>query len=165
MPKGDTIRVTLLISGSILIIIGVILMGWMWANLNNHDVIEVNLADGVTYPVLFEDLSLVPGDERSYDISLRSTSAKNCDLTLDFVELEDKTLKNYLRVKVTVGNDKICDALLAEVLAGDAFVLPVDFTGNKNTKLTVTYYLPEAIGNEAKNAGAVFELQITANNR
>ena len=39
-----------------------------------------------------------------------------------------------------------------------------DFRENKNTELKVIYYLPLDVGNEAKNAEAIFELQLTASN-
>ena len=42
--------------------------------------------------------------------------------------------------------------------------LPVHFDLLHNTELTVEYYMPIEIGNEAKNAEAHFELHLTASN-
>ena len=42
--------------------------------------------------------------------------------------------------------------------------LPVDFSEGKNTELKITYYLPIDIGNEAKNAEAIFELRFESSN-
>ena len=61
-------------------------------------------------------------------------------------------------------DEAVCDELLADVIANDDLVLPVDFKENKNTKLKVVYYLPLEVGNDAKNAEALFELRLTATN-
>jgi hypothetical protein len=67
-------------------------------------------------------------------------------------------------VKIISGDEVICDELLAKVFEDDDIVLPVDFAEDKNTELKIVYYLPVDIGNEAKNAEAVFELLLTASN-
>ena len=46
----------------------------------------------------------------------------------------------------------------------EKIVLPVDFDEGENTELKIVYYLPLDVGNEAKNAEAVFELLLTASN-
>ena len=164
MPKSKLMRI-ILIAGSVLIIVGVSLMGWMLATEDERGVIEVKLEDGKTESLAFEDLTLVPSEECEYTIQLEKTSASKYDLELDFVDTDEKkTLKNYARVKIVANGEVISDELLADAFEKEKIVLPVDFDEGENTELKIVYYLPLEVGNEAKNAEAVFELLLTASN-
>lgn len=163
MPKSKLMRI-ILVAGSVLIIVGVSLMGWMLETEDERGVIEVKLEDGKTESLAFEDLTLVPGEECEYIIQLEKTSASKYDIELDFVETEEKTLKNYARVKIVANGEVISDELLADAFEKEKIVLSVDFDNGKNTELKVVYYLPIDVGNEAKKAEAVFELLLTASN-
>jgi len=164
MPKSKLMRI-FLIAGSVLIIVGVSLTGWMLATEDERDVIEVELEDGKTETLAFDDLTLVPGEECEYIINLEKTSASKYDLELDFVDTdEEKTLKNYARVKVFANGEVVSDDLLADAFEKEKIILSVDFDEGKNTELKIVYYLPLDVGNEAKNAEAVFELLLTASN-
>lgn len=154
----------MLIVGSVLIIGGVVLMTCMLATENDRDVIDVQLDEGKTQSVKFENLSLVPGQECEYTIRLEKVSLDECELNLDFVEMDEGSLKKFARVKIISNGEVLCDELLADVLEGDSVILPVDFDEGKNTELKIVYYLPIEIGNEAKNATAAFELRLTASN-
>ena len=150
-------------SGMILIGLGLILLTVATKDDRNH--IVVDLSGGKTQTVEFSELCLLPGGECSYNISLKNTTdASECDLILDFVELEEKLLKNFARVQILSKDTVICDELLATVFEDEGIVLPANFKTGDNTELTIVYYLPLDTGNEAKNAEAVFELRLTASN-
>ena len=163
MPKSKLMRI-ILIAGSVLIVVGVSLMGWMLSTEDERGVIEIKLEDGKTESLAFEDLTLVPGEECEYTIQLEKTSASKYDLELDFVETEEKTLKNYARVKIVANGNVISDELLADAFENEKIFLHVDFDEGKNTELKIVYYLPIEIGNEAKNTEAAFDLLLTASN-
>lgn len=163
MYTSKVMRIILAI-GSVLIIVGVSMMGGMLATREERGVMEVKLDDGETETLTFENLSLVPGEECEYIIQFEKTNAKKYDLELDFVETKENTLKNYARVKIFANGEVICDELLADAFDKEKIMLPVDFDEGKNTELKVVYYLPIDVGNEAKRAEAVFELLITASN-
>lgn len=164
MPKSKLMRI-ILIAGSVLIIVGVSLMGWMLATEDERGVIEVKLEDGKTESLAFEDLTLVPGEECEYIIKLEKSGASKYDLELDFVDTdEEKTLKNYARVKILANGEVVSDELLADAFENEKIILPVDFDEGKNTELKIVYYLPLEVGNEAKKAEAFFELLLKASN-
>jgi ribonuclease-3 len=75
-------------------------------------------------------------------------------------------LDDYLRLGVgeEQSGGRTKPSLLADAFESDAIVLPVDFSQNRNTELTVTYYMPSEVGNEAENAEAIFDLRIVASN-
>ena len=154
----------MLIVGSVLIVGGIVLMSWMLATENDRDVIDVQLDEGKTQSVKFENLSLVPGQECEYTIRLEKVSMDECDLSLDFVETDEGELKKFARVKIIANGEVLCDEKLADAFEGESVVLPVDFGESKNTELKIVYYLPTEVGNEAKNATAAFELRLTASN-
>ena len=164
MNKSVLMRVVTLAAGA-LILVGVSLMTWMLVTDEERNNIKVNLTDGDTEVLEFEVVSLVPGEECEYDIQLKGDNAKQYDLGLDFVDTdEDKTLKNFARVKILANGELIRDELLADIFESEDIVLPVDFNEGKNTELKIVYYLPLDVGNEAKNAEAVFELRLKATN-
>ena len=164
MPKSKLMRI-ILIAGSVLIIVGVSLMGWMLATEDERGVIEVKLEDGKTESLAFEDLTLVPGEKCEYIIKLEKSGASKYDLALDFVDTdEEKTLKNYARVKILANGEVVSDELLADAFENEKIILPVDFDEGKNTELKIVYYLPLEVGNEAKKAEAFFELLLKASN-
>ena len=113
-------------------------------------------------------------EERDYDdiadflvlaATLIELKANSLLPKLDFVDTdEEKTLKKYARVKIVADGEVISDELLADAFEKEKIVLPVDFDDKKNTELKIVYYLPLDVGNEAKNAEAVFELLLTASN-
>jgi hypothetical protein len=163
MTKQGFMRIILSV-GSILIIIGVLLMAWTLATRDDRNVIRVQLADGQTRPIRFENLALVPGEQCSYTVLLSGTQASGCTLYLDFVETEEKTLKNFARVKIVSGEEALYDELLATAFSDEEMAIAVDFNNQQHTELEFIYYLPLDVGNEAKNAEAVFELLLTASN-
>ena len=163
MTKSILTR-TVLIMVSVFSIIGVLLICWALTTADDRNVISVSLESGETASVEFENLSLVPGDMVEYKIKLKGNHVKRYDVVLDFVEKEEKTLKHFAYVKITANDEVIYDDLLASIFSDDVIFLPVDFKEGKNTELTVSFYLPVEVGNEAKNAEALFEMLITASN-
>ncbi len=139
-------------------------MTWMLATEDERNNIVVNLSDDNTEIVEFEALTLVPGEQCEYRIKLKNKNANEYDLSLDFVELEDKTLKNFARVKIVSKDEVLYDELLADAFEDENIVFPIDFEVFRNTELRVIYYLPIEVGNEAKNAEALFKLVLTASN-
>ena len=152
----------ILIAGGALILIGVALVGWMYSNKDETSEIVVKLDEGKTELVEFERLSLLPGEECEYTVRLKRSDINKYEMKLDFVETEEGTLKNFARVKILSGGELVYDELLATAFEDEKITLSVDFAAEKNAELKIVYYLPLDVGNEAKNAEAMFELQFTA---
>ncbi len=164
MPKSKLMRIILVV-GSVLILIGVTLMAWMIATKDERGVFDVDLGDGKTEMLVFEDLALVPGESCEYIVRLKESSVSQYDLELDFVDRDqEKTLKYYARVKIVIDGEIIYDELLKDAFEDDKIVLPVDIEENKNTELKIVCYLPIEVGNEAKNTEVAFALLMKASN-
>ena len=163
MLKSIWMRIMMIV-GCLFTLVGVMFMCWMLSTEEERNVINVRLDEGATESLAFESLSLVPGDVCEYTVRLQKGGAASYELSLDFVEGEEKTLKHYARVTVLSGEEIVYDELLATAFDGEDIVLAVDFDENINTELKIVYYMPIEVGNEAKNAEAVFELQLTASN-
>ena len=162
MSKGKIMRLVLIL-GSALILVGVTLVVWTLNRNDEQNVIKVLLSDDATVTEQFESLRLVPGEECEYTVKLQSKKEVLYDLNLDFVETEDKTLKQFARVKILSNGQVLYDELLATAFEDEDIAVEVDFRTDKNTELTILYYLPIDVGNEAKNAEAIFELLLSAN--
>ena len=162
MYKSAFIIRTVLVVMSVLILLGVVLMLWMLATEDDRNNIHVHLSNGITEDIHFEALSLVPGEQCEYTLTLKSDNASKYKLTLKFIERSEGTLKNYARVKLITSAGDIYDELLVTAFDGEGIILPVDFDAKQNTMITIVYYLPIEIGNEAKNAEALFDLHLTA---
>lgn len=164
MHRGRLMRI-ILIAGSVLIIIGVALMTWMLATADERNVIKVSLDDGETKPIKFEALSLVPGSECEYVVKLKKGGgADEYDLKFDFVETGDGKLKDFARVKIITNGNVVHDELLSTALDNEHIISSVNFDEDRNTEFRIVYYLPLDVGNEAKNAEALFGLMLTASN-
>ena len=157
-------RRLVVITSCILILISVVLLAVALATSGIRNEIKVDLDDGKTENVEFDGIALVPGESCEYVIKFKGKSSLKYDTHLKFVEKEEKTLKNFARVKIMSGDEVVYDELLATAFEDDGVDLAVDFFRRKNTELKIVYYMPLDIGNEAKNAEAIFELQITAYN-
>ena len=154
----------ILIVGSILIIGGVSVMGWLLSKDSDGNMIDINLKQGETEVIEFESLCLVPGEFCEYMVTLKNGDATKYDLKLNFKETAEGTLKNFARVRMELAGEVICDELLATVFEGATIAAPVDFITNKNAELKIVYYLPLNVGNEAKNAEAIFDLMLSVSN-
>jgi hypothetical protein len=58
----------------------------------------------------------------------------------------------------------VYDDLLVNTLEDKNILFSVDFREDKNTEFRIVYYLPIDVGNEAKNAEALFGLMLKASN-
>ena len=163
MPRSRLMRI-LLVAASILIIIGVLLMTWLLKTADDRGAIKV-LLNGEQQPLKFESLKLVPGQQCEYTVNLEKIRTDDYTVNFDFIDVkEEYTLKNFARVKLVSGDEILYDELLADAFEDEKITMTVDFSEKKNTKFKVIYYLPIDVGNEAKNAEAVFELLLTASN-
>ena len=146
-----------------MIIVCVTVMGYMLYDTFNKDVMTVDLDVSETHTVEFDNLCLVPGESCEYTISLESNMAQRCTLSLNFNEVGGRDLKRYARVRIEANGEVIEDELLATVIENGDIVTDADFTTEHSIDLKVVYYLPLDVGNEAQDAEAIFELEITAN--
>ncbi len=149
---------------SVLLIGGAVLLIWLTTTEDERNVMKVNLNSEETKAIHFENLSLIPGESCEYSISMQGERAKSYDVRLNFAETEEKTLKNFARVTITVNEETVCDELLATAFEREDIGFSVEFEEEKTIDLKVTFYMPLDVGNEAKNAEALFDLLITASN-
>ena len=161
--NGTVFKRVLLIPMSILIIIGVILIGWYVIASERINSITVRLDEGETQLVEFKHIGLIPGEQCEYKITVKGKH--DFVMRLDFIEHDDpekNNLKDFAFVKIISNGETILDELLVYAFDREEIVLPIDFSEKINTELTIIYYLPVEVGNEAKNAAADFDLKIRA---
>lgn len=130
-------------------------------NDGNHSVnVELEIGEGETVP--FEKLGLVPGDSVTYDLYLSTSDGPTKTIYLEFYEIQDSPLKDFVRVRILVNDEEICDELLGDLMDSGKIDFNMDLSVGDECKVTLVYYMPTEVGNEAANAEAWFDLCITA---
>ena len=117
---------------------------------------------GVTESIMeMRDLKLNPTESKEYEVNLFCAASGEYDITLDYEELADGGMKPFVDVTVTVGEEKIYEGRLEELLSEG---MTVEFVGVLEAKdpLTVTfnYLMPYDIGNEAQGPYSDFDVHI-----
>lgn len=152
-----------LIALSVVILLAVALMAYLMTR--DRRIIKVDISSGEAQDVVFDDLVLFPGESTGYKLLLCGKYSDEYQITLEFKDNEpDKTLKDHAYIRMEKGDEILCDALLRDVLEGDGIVFTAFLTEGEAETISVIYYMPEDVGNEAQNAEADFTLMITASN-
>jgi hypothetical protein len=131
----------------------------LWSLLTEDDVVKLDT--GETSVIGFENLCLIPGQKYVYTTYLESDRLGESVIHLDFAEVQERTLKNFAYAKVEIDGEEVCDELLAKLFEGEALSANVDFSDTNLVELKIVYYLPIEVGNEAQEAEAIFQLNLT----
>lgn len=98
-----------------------------------------------------------PGSVQEYTIALTNVLSDDYEVTLSFRdEDESATLKHFLNVTISAQDVRI-EKSLDELFSGGAVSL-----GSNVSEITITYAMPEAVGNEAQGATADFCIDFSA---
>ena len=124
--------------------------------------IQVEIEEGESSVVEFEKLGLVPGQSVEYTLYLSSDDGPTKTVHFDFYETADSPLKDYVYVKMFFAGEEICDSLLADVMSDAPIEFEADLSTGDKYEITIIYYMPLEVGNEAEGAEAWFDLYITA---
>jgi hypothetical protein len=164
--KGSFINVALT-ALCVLILLGLGLSAYFVASSDRNDVVCVELGEGEKEVIAFDSLSLLPGEEEAYKISLRTSVVGVGTVSLDFAEegSEEGRLKDYLYVRLIVDGETLCDDLLSNVLSRDAIAVECELSEETPFDFLVVYYLPVETGNEVQGATAAFTLSVWASNK
>lgn len=127
-----------------------------------NDIITVELDEGVTKEVVFKKLNLAPGESCDYTLFFEREEVTAYGVTFSFEEEGDLELKNYVYVRLEANGAVIYDKLLAEAFEDEIVNLHVDPAVTGSHGITITYYLPKDVGNEAQKAQSSFKLLVTA---
>ena len=135
-------------------------MGWVLSDHNRANSITIHVETDETELVSFRHIGLIPGESCEYKIKFKGK--EDVILEFDFIEKEEKSLKNFAYVRIVSEDNVIFEELLADAFENEEIVVPISFYKKLNTELTIIYYRPDEVGNEAKNAEADFDLEIRA---
>lgn len=129
------------------------------------DIVHVQVEEGITKEVVFKKLDLAPGESCEYLLVLERDEVLGYDLTFEFEETEKLDLKKYVYIKMEICGKVFYEKLLADAFEEKTFTMHIDHKTPNDDDITVTYYLPEDVGNEAQKAQSTFKLLVTAVSR
>ena len=162
--QNTAIRVVLIVA-CVMLIAGSVLTGYMLLNLDSRNIIDVELDHEGNAFVEFSTVTISPGESKEYTMEVSSSLPGDCIVTLDFSEIGDGDLKNYMYAVVEVEGVVICDNLLADIIdSEEPLSTPCRVSKKENFEVKVKYYIPLDVGNEAKNAFADYLLHLTVSN-
>ena len=162
MRRTKDIIISIVIGVMLAVIIGEGLVLYKIIDLGKDDhSIGVEIADGESGVVSFEHLGLVPGEQIEYTLIVTSNEGPTYAVDFDFRETEDSPLSDYVYVRMLLGEEELCNALLADLMDSGAISRELKIKESDSCELTIIYYMPEEVGNEAENAEAHFDLYIT----
>lgn len=162
MKRVSDIIICILLGVMLAIIIGegILLYKIISAGNDDHS-ISVEIADGESGVAGFEHLNLVPGSEVKYTLTVNSSDGPTYAVDFEFRDRGDSPLQDYVYVRMLIGEEEICDSLLADVMDSGAISHSIKIDKGEPCEVTIIYYMPEDIGNEAEGAEAHFDIYVT----
>ena len=157
MRRDDTLTAKVFIL-CLMVILGFV----VWAFINNFfKAPEVNFdAEGVSETVSISGLALAPGDEREYSFDLKCRDSGKYQVSIELLEKADGGLKEFINVRVFLGDELVFSGNLSEVM-GDSEVLLKEHTfGRESVELRIVYDMPLEVGNEAMGKYADFDMTL-----
>lgn len=156
-----------LLSIAIGVMVGVIIFEVIFAihlyqSAGDNQNLNVKIESGEEEVVEFDALGLLPGQSTEYNLYLTTNDGPTKSVRLEFREKEDSPLADFVRVQIFANDEEICDELLADLMSGGDVILDGDLTAAEEFKITIVYYMPEEVGNEAANTEAWFDIYVSA---
>lgn len=103
------------------------------------------------------DLKLIPTESKEYEIELNSYTSGDFKITLDYNELKDGGMKDFVDVKIIIEEKTIYEGKLTELFENNvSYNLRVE--SGYSSKILIIYSMAESVGSEAENTYADFEI-------
>ena len=142
---------------SLFILCGSFITTYVLLETDSDSTVEVRISENEPTIVEFESLGLSPGEKCEYTVELYVDALEPIGISLDFKELYESPMKNYVYVSIEVREETVYRSLLADCLDGEEIILDYEeLDGN----FKIIYSMPSEVGNEAQNTDAHFELLV-----
>lgn len=124
--------------------------------------ITVSKEGTTTDTVEVNNLSLYPTDSRAYTVHLKCKASGTYGILLDFEEKRDGGLKPYVDVTIKADGKTVFVGQLAALLSGESTPqFSGELSGERPFDIEIIYTMPREVGNEAQNAFADFNVNLT----
>lgn len=108
-------------------------------------------------------LQLHPSESKDYSIEVAPEFGGEYEITINFNEITNGGLKEFVNVSVSIG-DKIYTYLLKNLLdEKNTIKILQNFSKEKPLELIISYAMPYEVGNEAQGVFADFDVKIIFN--
>ncbi len=106
--------------------------------------------------------SLRPGEDFEYKVKFKSRAADDYDIGIEFKEVGESTLKDFVNVEICYG-EEVYVHTLCEMLDENKKVNFVCALGEEPAQITIRFSMPEEVGNEAQGTVADFDVLLSTN--
>lgn len=118
--------------------------------------------NGITETLIpVRDLVLSPGVEKDYDVKLICDATGTYDVYLNFVEVEDGGMKEFVLVAVELDGKQVYEGSLTELIDEGVTIETVcELKSNDPVDVTFKYTMPLDTGNEAQGTFSTFDVHV-----
>lgn len=156
--KGYQIIVLIL---ALVTLTGVVLTGVIYTDRQNFEQTVVVDTNGVTQQNLsFSPPKIFPGETSVCKINLASRASGDFKILLDYVGLEGGTLNEFVRVAVCC-EEWSDEYALSDLVAGKKVEFVTKCVAGQQKTVTLSYFIPSSVGNEAQGKEAKFDVFLT----
>lgn len=129
---------------------------------NGYEKEIIIVQDGETVEDMqIKGLEVHPSESVDYKVLFKAKVTGTYNINMDFTEVEDGGLKEFIVVTIKNGDTLIYEQSLLETLSGEAISFDCNITANEPYVIDVKYKMPIEVGNEAMNAKASFDIKFT----
>lgn len=148
----------MIVTAIVLTVLGLIIWGivGIWNKPENE--ITLTIEEETVTTLEARLVGIYPGGEKSYKVNLVGEGADGYYITLNFRDDDGGKLKKYIRVAINAGEEDRSEELEA-LLSGDKIKL-----GRGIREITITYAMPESVGNESQGTEVTFYIDVEASN-
>ena len=146
----------------VFLICGLVIVGFViYAIINAFGAKDVQFdAEGVTETFSVEGLALVPGEERTFTYTLKCKDSGRYGVGIEVKEKKDGGLKSFVNVVVRLDGEVILRGKLSDLMNTSETLLSDHTFGRESVELSVTYSMPESVGNEAMKTYSDFDMTL-----
>ena len=118
-------------------------------------------ADGKTETVLeVRQLRLSPTEKKEYSVNLVCDASGSYHIYLDFLEIADGGMKDFVNVTVKCAGFTVYEGDLKSLLDGEVVTFDGVLESDDPLAVTICYEMPYEIGNEAQGTSADFDVRV-----
>lgn len=160
MRKKYALWITILVL-AISVLTGLFVYQYMKDETSDFEEDIVFSLDGETQKTLsVTDLNMVPGQEKECKITLNASDVGDYVITVNFQKKTSGTLDKYLNAEISV-NGTVQTRPLDELFLVDGNAMTFTVPAGESEILTITYIMPETVGDEAQGASCSFDVVLT----
>lgn len=124
----------------------------------NKGTITIDKGGEVSREYVVTNLALYPGNQEVTELNVKSKLSGNFEVTLEFREINDGALKNFVTVEVLFDGEVKVIKNLCELFDGNKITFDCNISSSSRSNLKIIYKMPIETGDTAQDTTASFNV-------